>query len=114
MFVRWQRAIKMKTKLLYGAVLVSSAMLVACGGSSSNEPDKGKPDPVEDKGPSITDPIDKNPIEKNDPPGDKEPSKIIDLTKTNEGFMWQPTLPWIIACFGSILWGQTLKCLLKK
>jgi len=74
----------MKTKLLYGAVLVSSAMLVACGGSSSNEPDKGKPDPVEDKGPSITDPIDKNPIEKNDPPGDKEPSKIIDLTKTNK------------------------------
>lgn len=64
----------MKTKLLYGAVLFSSAMLVACGGSSSSEPDKGK-----------SNPIDKNPIEKNDPPGDKEPSKVIDLTETNEG-----------------------------
>lgn len=45
----------MKTKLLYGAVLFSSAMLVACGGSSSSEPDKGKSNPV------------------------------IDLTETNEG-----------------------------
>lgn len=53
----------MKTKLLYGAVLFSSAMLVACGGSSSSEPDKGKSNPIEDKG----------------------PSKVIDLTETNEG-----------------------------
>lgn len=53
----------MKTKLLYGAVLFSSAMLVACGGSSSSEPDKGKSNPIEDKG----------------------PSKVIDLAATNEG-----------------------------
>ncbi len=53
----------MKTKLLYGAVLFSSAMSVACGGSSSSEPDKGKSNPIEDKG----------------------PSKVIDLAATNEG-----------------------------
>jgi|GEM_PF-5744444 len=53
----------MKRKLLYGAVLVSSAMLVACGGSSSSEPDKGKSNPIEDKG----------------------SSKVIDLAATDEG-----------------------------
>src|SRR5699024_6128830 len=62
-FVRWQRITKMKTKLLYGAVLFSSAMLVACGGSSSSELDKGKSNPIKDKG----------------------PSKVIDLAATNEG-----------------------------